>query len=315
MAVKNQAASALARLKNQAKAEGINYQMCLQLFFQEEFLRRLSHSKYRENLVLKGGMFLYTLTAFDSRPTRDMDFLMRSLSNDLDHIKDVMSEICAVQTENSYILLEVISTEQITLEKKYPGVKTKFMGYINNIRVPFSVDVGIDDIIVPEALVRRLSTRLEGFEPPEIYTYSLESTISEKFDAILQRMETTSRMKDFFDIYYLSSVFDFSGRTLKEAVLLTARHRGRILEPDAFIRIGEFSDDPFMKTQWMRFEPAKEAGLGFPEVLHRLDQFLHPIYDAILKGEEFDCQWSCSQKAWGGLGGRNQSLPSSQPKN
>lgn len=64
---KNQAASALARLKNQAKTEGINYQMCLQLFFQEEFLRRLSHSKYRENLVLKDEMFLYTLTAFDSR--------------------------------------------------------------------------------------------------------------------------------------------------------------------------------------------------------------------------------------------------------
>lgn len=216
MAVKNQASSALARLKNQAKTEGINYQMCLQLFFQEEFLRRLSHSKYRKNLVLKGGMFIYALTAFDSRPTRDMDFLMRSLSNDLDHIKAVMSEICAVQTENDYILLEVISTEQITLEKKYPGVKTKFIGHINNIRVPFSVDVGIDDIIVP----------------------------------------------------------------------------------DAFMRIGEFADDPFMKTQWMRFEPAKEAGLEFPEVLHRLDQFLHPIYDAILKGEEFGRQWSCSQKAW-----------------
>lgn len=54
-------------------------------------------------------------------------------------------------------------------------------------------------------------------------------------------------MKDFFDIYYLSSVFDFSGRTLKEAVLLTARHRGRILESDAFMRIGEFAEDPFMK--------------------------------------------------------------------
>lgn len=129
MAVKNQAASALARLKNQARTEGINYQMCLPLFFQEEFLRRLSHSKYRENLVLKGGMFIYTLTAFKSRPTRDMDFLMRSLSNDLEHI---------------------------TLEKKYPGVKTKFMGHINNVRVPFSVDVGIDDIIVPDAMVRRL---------------------------------------------------------------------------------------------------------------------------------------------------------------
>ena len=216
MAVKNQAASALARLKNQAKTEGINYQMCLQLFFQEEFLRRLSHSKYRENLVLKGGMFIYTLTAFDSRPTRDMDFLMRSLSNDLNHIKIVMNEICAVKTENDYILLEVTGTEQITLEKKY----------------------------------------------------------------------------------YLSSVFDFSGRTLKEAVLLTARHRGRILEQDAFTRIGKFANNPFMKTQWMRFEPAKEAALELSAALHRLNQFLHPVYDAILKGEEFDCQWYCSQETW-----------------
>lgn len=298
MVVRNQAASALARLKNQAKTEGISYQMCLQLFFQEEFLRRLSHSKYRENLVLKGGMFIYTLTAFDSRPTRDMNFLMRSLSNDLEHIQTVMNEICALPTENDYILLKVTGTEQITLEKKYPGVKIKFMGDINNVRVPFSVDLGIDDVIVPDAVVRRLSTRLEGFEAPEIFTYSLESTISEKFDSIIQRMEMTSRMKDFFDIYYLSSAFDFSGSTLKEAVLQTVRHRGRILEQNTFTRIRGFADDSFMKTQWIRFEPAKEAGLGFPEILYQLDQFLRPIYDSILSGEEFDYQWSCSQKAW-----------------
>lgn len=111
MVVKNRAASTLARLKNQAKKEGISYQMSLQLFFQEEFLRRLSHSKYRENLVLKGGMFIYTLTAFDSRPTRDMDFLVKNLSNDLNRIKAVMDEICAVYTENDYIFLEVTGTE------------------------------------------------------------------------------------------------------------------------------------------------------------------------------------------------------------
>ncbi len=42
------AASVLARLKNKAKERGISYQQCLQLFFQEEFLRRLAASKYRE---------------------------------------------------------------------------------------------------------------------------------------------------------------------------------------------------------------------------------------------------------------------------
>ena len=34
------AASVLAKLKNKAKSSGISYQQCLQLFFQEEFLRR-----------------------------------------------------------------------------------------------------------------------------------------------------------------------------------------------------------------------------------------------------------------------------------
>ncbi len=298
MVVKNRAASTLARLKNQAKKEGISYQMCLQLFFQEEFLRRLSHSKYRENLVLKGGMFIYTLTAFDSRPTRDMDFLMKNLSNDLNRIKAVMDEICAVYTENDYIFLEVTGTEQISLEKKYPGVKIKFLGYIENVRVPFSVDVGIDDIIVPEAMFRCLSTRLDGFEAPKIYTYSLESTISEKFDAILQRMETTSRMKDFFDIYYLSNVFDFSGRTLKDAVMFTLKHRERKLEQDVFERIKVFADNPFLKAQWGNFEPVKETGLDFSETLQQLEQFLYPVYHAVLQNEDFDRQWFSAQKSW-----------------
>ena len=174
----------------------------------------------------------------------------------------------------------------------------EFMGHINNVRVPFSVDVGIDDIIVPDAMVRRLSTRLDGFESPEIYTYSLESTISEKLDAILQRMETTSRMKDFFDIYYLSSVFDFAGKTLKDAVKYTAEHRERILEKDAFERIRAFAGNPFLKSQWLRFEPAKAAGLEFSETLRRLEQFLHPVYQAVLRDEDFDGQWFSSQKSW-----------------
>ena len=70
-------ASVLAKLKNRSKAAGISYQHCLQLFFQEEFLHRLALSRYAENFVLKGGLFIYTLTNFESRATVDVDFLMR----------------------------------------------------------------------------------------------------------------------------------------------------------------------------------------------------------------------------------------------
>ena len=68
--------------------------------------------------------------------------------------------------------------------------------------MPFNVDVGVGDVIVPNAQARTIKTQLENFEAPEIMTYSLESTIAEKLDAILQRFELTGRMKDFYDTFY-----------------------------------------------------------------------------------------------------------------
>jgi len=103
MALKNMAASVLTRLKNQSKEEKIPFQMVLQLFAQEEFLRKLSLSEYGENLILKGGMFIYTLTEFDSRPTRDIDFLVNNFNADKDNIEHIMREICSIDTGNNFI--------------------------------------------------------------------------------------------------------------------------------------------------------------------------------------------------------------------
>ena len=52
----------LAKLRNKAKASGISYQQCLQLFVQEEFLRKLSKSGCEDTLILKGCL-LYTSTS------------------------------------------------------------------------------------------------------------------------------------------------------------------------------------------------------------------------------------------------------------
>ena len=89
------AASVLTRLKNKAQASGRSYQLCLQLFCQEEFLRRLEKSKYAENFVLKGGLFIYSLTEFDSRVTVDVDFLLRQMPNTPEQLRVVLEEIIA----------------------------------------------------------------------------------------------------------------------------------------------------------------------------------------------------------------------------
>jgi len=293
------AASVLAKLKNKAKASGISYQQCLQLFFQEEFLRRLAGSKYTDNFVLKGGLFIYTLTNFESRATVDVDFLMRGLNNDLARMDEIIAEILAVDTGNDFVTFKAGKTEAIAVQRKYHGVSTQITGYIKNVRVPFNVDIGVGDVIVPNAERRNIQTQLEGYEKPEILTYSLESTIAEKFEAILQRFELTGRMKDFYDIYYLSRTFDFDGLKLQTAIWETLQNRGTAYEKDSFKRVLELADDTDMQTKWRYFlKTLGNPEIAFQIVMHGIEAFLAPVWDAIVSENEMQKHWNADNAEW-----------------
>ena len=293
------AASVLAKLKNKAKATGISYQQCLQLFFQEEFLRRLAGSRYAENFVLKGGLFIYILTNFESRATVDVDFLMRGLNNDLARMDEIITEILAVDTGNDFIRFEAKKTEPIAVQRKYHGISTQITGYIKNVRVPFNVDIGVGDVIVPNAQRRNIQTQLDGYEKPEILTYSLESTIAEKFEAILQRFELTGRMKDFYDIYYLSRTFDFDGLKLQTAIQETLQNRGTAYEKDSFERVLALADDADMQTKWRYFlRTLGNPEMDFQTVMNGLEQFLAPLWDAMISEGELLKHWMADTCVW-----------------
>ena len=293
------AASVLAKLKNKAKASSISYQQCLQLFFQEEFLRRLAGSKYAENFVLKGGLFIYTLTNFESRATVDVDFLMRGLNNDLARMDEIIAEILTVDTGNDFVTFKAGKAEPIAVQRKYHGVSTQITGYIKNVRVPFNVDIGVGDVIVPNAQRRNIQTQLEGYEKPEILTYSLESTIAEKFDAILQRFELTGRMKDFYDIYYLSRTFDFDGLKLQTAIQETLQNRGTTYEKDSFDRVLSLVDDEDMQTKWRYFlRTLGNPDVEFSSVIAGIDLFLAPVWTAITSEEEMQKIWHANSAIW-----------------
>lgn len=293
------AASVLAKLKNKAKASGISYQQCLQLFFQEEFLRRLAASKYAENFVLKGGLFIYTLTNFESRATVDVDFLMRGLNNDLVRMDEIIAEILAVPTGNDFVTFKTSKAEPIALQRKYHGVSMQITGYIKNVRVPFNVDIGVGDIIIPHPERRSIQTQLDGYEKPEILTYSLESTIAEKFDAILQRFELTGRMKDFYDIYYLSRTFDFDGLKLQTAIKETLQNRGTAYEKESFNRVIALADDEDMQTKWRFFlKTLSNPEISFQNIMMGIRRFLEPVWEAILKQDELLAVWHSDHAEW-----------------
>ena len=293
------AASVLARLKMRANERGIIFQRCLQLFLQEEFMRRLEQSKYGENFILKGGLLIYSITEFESRITKDMDFLLRNVPNTADCVKEIVSEIIATPTQNDFVSFEIRSICPIAIAKQYPGVGVVLVGRIKNTKTPFGIDFGFGDIVFPKPEKRKIPTQLAGFNAPEVNAYTLETTVAEKLDAILNLMDASSRMKDYYDINYLSHKFDFEGANLVEALRRTFENRGHNFTLTEFEDLLCFDSNKKILARWEHFrsrECIQSDDLGL--VLNSIKAFLYEPFVAAVEGKTFVSHWSAANNKW-----------------
>ena len=293
------AASVLARLKNKAKESGRSYQLCLQLFCQEEFLRRLEKSQYTENLVLKGGLFIYSVTDFDSRVTVDVDFLLRKVPNTPEQLQTVIETIISTPTDNDFVTFEIKDIAPIAVAKKYAGIGVSLVARIKNTKTPFSIDFGVGDVIVPKQEKRKIPTQLDGFTTPTVNTYSLETTIAEKIDAILSLMEFSSRMKDYYDIYYLANKFDFDGATLTEALRKTFENRRHTFTAEQFEQVMAFDSDDAIQKKWKAFVRKIDTKTDdYGTVLRMIKEFLTEPFTAVILNDKFTKSWSANDNNW-----------------
>lgn len=293
------AASVLARLKNKAKESGRSYQLCLQLFCQEEFLRRLEKSQYSENLVLKGGLFIYSITDFDSRVTVDVDFLLRKVPNTPEQLQTVIETIISTPAGNDFVTFEIKDIAPIAVAKKYADIGVSLVSRIKNTKTPFNIDFGVGDVIVPKQEKRKIPTQLEDFTAPTVNTYSLETTIAEKIDAILSLMEFSSRMKDYYDIYYLANKFDFDGATLTEALRKTFENRGHTFTAEQFEQVMAFDSDDAMQKKWKAFARKIDTKTDdYSTVLKVIKNFLVQPFLSAIKETEFTEKWSVTDSNW-----------------
>ena len=293
------AAAVLARLKNKANESGRTYQLCLQLFCQEEFLRRLEKSKYVDNLVLKGGLFIYAITDFDSRVTMDVDFLLWKVPNTPEQLKTVLEEIITVPAGNDFVTYEIKGIAPIAVTKKYAGIGASLVARIKNIRTPLNIDFSVGDMIVPKQEKRKIPTQLEDFTAPMINTYSLETTVAEKIDAILNLMEFSSRMKDYYDIYYLANKFDFDGALLAEAMKKTFANRNHSFTVEQFEQVMAFDGDEAMRKKWKAFCRKTDIKTDdYSTVLKAIRSLLSEPFAAAVEGRNYVKRWAGSENKW-----------------
>jgi predicted nucleotidyltransferase component of viral defense system len=295
----NIAASVLARLKDKAREQSIPHQQMINLFCQEEFIRRLSESDYKNNLILKGGFLLYSISGFISRPTVDADYLLTNHSNNIEAIKKLVDEVISLPSKNDFVGFEIRSVEVISEIKKYHGIRVNLVGTIERTQTPFRIDFGVGDVIVPAVVERSLPVLLPDFESPVVLTYSLESTVAEKLDAIISLMEATSRMKDFYDIYYLATTFDFDGRNLQKAIFETLSNRGTPYEEDSVAVLTRLVKDMEIQKRWNNFcKKVLKYEPDFTDIVNVIIDFASPPYQSMIEGQKFLKNWSYKDRKY-----------------
>lgn len=162
--------SLIARLKGRAARDGLQLQLLLNLFCQEEFLRRIQKSRHSDNLVLKGGFLLYSISGYAGRPTIDADYLLQNRSNELSEVERMVAEIIQTPGGAAFLRLEIKNLQLIAEQRTYNGIRANLLGFIKNTRTPFSVDFGVGDVVLPLPLKRVLPVLLPDFEQPEVLT-------------------------------------------------------------------------------------------------------------------------------------------------
>lgn len=252
--IKNVAASVRARLLKKAKAERRTFNELLQYFAMERWLYRLSVSPHAERFVLKGALMLQLWGGSQARATRDIDLLGRKHAT-TEEVAALVRECAKIDVPDDGLAFDPQSIEvgEIRAGEKYEGLRVEFSGLLGVARVKVQVDIGFGDAVTPAPLRIEYPAMLD-FPPPRLWGYTPESTIAEKFCAMVARDIDNSRMKDFHDIWFLAQTRAFVAAALAEAIRATFSRRGVAVPeatPTAFTRA--FVAHPPRQAQWAAF--------------------------------------------------------------
>lgn len=213
--IKN-AKNLIDKLKNKAVQNNITVNEVLQNYMFERILERLSISEYKNNFILKGGVLLSSIMGIDTRTTMDMDTCLKGINLTEEQLYKVLKNILDTDVKDG-VTFEIKNSKPIREDDEYGGLKYNILAKFDNIKVNLSIDIATGDVITPGEIEYNYKMMFED-KALKIMTYNIESIIAEKFQTIISRNVLNSRMKDFYDLYYLIKYKTFSKDDLRLAI-------------------------------------------------------------------------------------------------
>ena len=159
------------------------------------------------------------------RTTMDIDANITGMNFEKDGINEMIDDILSIKIDDN-VIFEVEKNVPIKEDNEYGGYRFKLIAKLSNLKIPFSIDISTGDLITPRAVEYKYKTILENNQI-SLYTYNYETIIAEKFETVLKRNISNSRMKDYYDLYYFVTYKwnDIDKATLEVAVDTTFKHR------------------------------------------------------------------------------------------
>lgn len=296
----NLAASIRARLLSLAQSKGEDYQRVLGRYAIERFLYRLGQSPYRDKFALKGATLFTLWTGQTHRPTKDLDLLGRG-SSAIAEVEHTIRVICEIHADDGIVFdSKSVEGTRIKEQDEYDGVRIKILAHLADARIPMQIDIGFGDAVYPDTQLASFPVLLP-MEAPLIRAYPREASIAEKFHAMVVLDIRNSRMKDFYDIWFMANSWTFDMDSLRNAILISfERRKSAIPDSVPFALTDEFLNDPQKKRQWNAFVSRLDPGtteLSLQEVGAVLRDFLLPCISPEPRSDIMETlQWSTAQK-------------------
>ena len=161
----------------------------------------------------------------------------------VESIRNIFEEILAIDIEDN-VKFEIFNIRDIRLEEEYGGFRINVKGTFDKIKTNFFIEITTGDIITPREIQYKYNSIFED-KKINIMAYTIETIIAEKFESIISKNVTTTRAKDFYDLYMLMNKHknDINNNNLIIAIKNTFNKRNTEYNIDNFKEIVKTLED------------------------------------------------------------------------
>ncbi len=243
-----------ALIRNFSKESNVEAEILLRNFMMERFLERISISNYKNNFILKGGMLIAALVGINTRVTMDMDATIKGQIVSMTEITAIIEDILRVQIDDG-AEFSFQGIEEIREEADYPGYRVSIGANFDKTRQMLKIDITTGDSVTPKEIEYDFKLMFED-RTISIMAYNLETVLAEKFETIITRGVTNTRMRDYYDVYILTNTHTFDTNTFKAALIKTAEKRHTTFQISGAIEdtIAIIMENATMVDLWQKYQ-------------------------------------------------------------